>query len=380
PDMTWAGALTARASATVTYSVTVNNPDTGNRILTNAVVSSTPGNNCPVGGADPRCTVTVRDLVPGLDIVATADTATATPGTVVHYSITATNTGQTAYTGASFTDPLAGVLDDAAYNNDGAATTGSVTFASPNLTWTGNLAVGAVATITFSVTLKNPETGNGTLTSTITSATVGNNCPAVGGTDPACTVAVTAVNETTLTFTATSDMAAAAAGGVVHETIGVANSGLTPYNGATFTAGLGGVPGNATYDGDATATGGTVTVTSPTLTWTGNVPASGEVTITYSVTVNPPDTGDLAATSGTITIDNTSQTATWTGDLTPGATVTITYSVTVIPPDTDLNDITLTLTVDSAALGNNCPVGGTDPACTAAVAVLVPALTITKTA
>ena len=52
------------------------------------------------------------------------------------------------------------MLDDAAYNGDGAATAGSVSFASPNLTWTGNLAVGATATITFSVTVSNPDTGD----------------------------------------------------------------------------------------------------------------------------------------------------------------------------------------------------------------------------
>ena len=468
PDMTWTGDLTAGASATVTYSVTVNNPDTGNRIMTNTVSSASPGNNCPPGGTDPRCTATVRDLVPGLDIVTKADTATATPGTVVHYTITATNTGETAYTGASFTEPLAAVLDDAAYNGDAAATAGSVSFASPNLTWTGNLAVGAVATITFSVTVSNPDTGDKSMASTVTSATAGNNCPASGGTDPDSAPPRSPwSNATTLTFTATADTAAAAAGGVVHYTITVANSGLTPFNGATFTAALGGVLDDASYDNDAAATGtGTVTFTSPSLTWTGDVPAGGTVTITYSVTVNSPDTGnhilastitststgsncragsadprctatvnvaalnitasadvssvspgsdvqytvtatntgqapysdtsvtlhladtfedadyngDLAATSGTVTIDSATQTATWTGDLAPGATVTITYSVTVIPPDADLNDRTLTLTVDSAALGNNCPAGGTDPACTAAVPVLVPALTITKTA
>ena len=466
PDMTWTGNLAVGASATITYSVTVNNPDTGDLILDNTIVSPTPGNNCPVGGTDPRCTVTVNDLVPGLDIVTGADTATAIPGAVVHYTITVTNTGQTAYAGAGFTDPLAGVLDDSAYDGDAAATAGSVSFASPNLTWTGNLAVGAVATITFSVTVNNPDSGSGSLASTVTSATVGNNCPVSGGTDSACTVTVALVGLSTLTFTATADTAASAAGRVVHYTITVANSGLTAYTGATFTAGLGGVLDDASYDNDASATAGTATFASPNLTWSGAVPASGTVTITYSVTVNNPDTGDhiltstitsastgsdcgagsadprctatvdvaamsitatadvasgspgsdvdytvtatntgqapysnasvalayasasedatyngdMAATSGTLIVDSATQTATWTGDLAPGATVTISYSVSVIPPDADHNGKALTLSVDSAALGNNCPVGGAAPACSATVTVLIPALSITKTA
>ena len=184
PDLTWTGNLAPGTVATITFSVTVNNPDTGDRTLTATIASATAGSNCPAGGSDARCTAVVQDLVPGLDIVASAGTATATPGTVVHYTITVTDTGGTSYTGASFTDPLATVLDDAAYNGDAAATAGSVSFASPNLTWTGNLAPGAVATITFSITVNNPETGNGILTSTITSATTGNNCPA-GPTRPA---------------------------------------------------------------------------------------------------------------------------------------------------------------------------------------------------
>ena len=110
--------------------------------------------------------------------MATSGVTSAAPGAVVHFTVTVTNSGVVAYTGATFTDPLAGVLDDAAYGNDAAASTGSVSFASPNLTWTGNLAVGATATITFSVTIKNPDTGNRILTSTITSGTAGTNCPA----------------------------------------------------------------------------------------------------------------------------------------------------------------------------------------------------------
>ena len=53
------------------------------------------------------------------------------------------------------------MLDDAAYDNDAAATgTGTVSYASPVLTWTGNLTPGQAATITYSVTVNNPDTGD----------------------------------------------------------------------------------------------------------------------------------------------------------------------------------------------------------------------------
>ena len=65
------------------------------------------------------------------------------PGQQVTFTVTIADTGQTPYTGAVVTDSLAGILNDAAYNNDAAATGGAVSYASPVLTWTGNLAPGA---------------------------------------------------------------------------------------------------------------------------------------------------------------------------------------------------------------------------------------------
>ena len=82
------------------------------------------------------------------------------PGATVGYTILVTNTGPTAYTGATFTDPLGGVLDDASYNANAAASSGTVSYTAPNLTWTGNLAVGASATVTYSVTVNNPDLGD----------------------------------------------------------------------------------------------------------------------------------------------------------------------------------------------------------------------------
>ena len=145
----------------------MHNPDTGSHVLTNTIISATAGNNCPAGGTDPRCTVTVD--ISALTIVNTASVSTTTPGSTVAYTVTVTNTGQTPYTGVSVTDPLAGVLDDAAFNGDATTSSGSVTYASPTLTWTGDLAPGATATITFSVTVNNPDTGDKSLTATVTS-------------------------------------------------------------------------------------------------------------------------------------------------------------------------------------------------------------------
>ena len=219
--------------------MTVNNPDTGNKSLASTITSATAGSNCASGSTDTRCASTVTVLVPGLTTTVSAGTSTTTPGSVVSYTITVTNSGQTAYTGATFTNPLGGLLDDSTYNNDAAATAGSVSFASSSLTWTGNLAVGATATVTFSVTVNDPDTGDKVLVDTITSTTAGSNCPS-GSTDPRCTATV-AVLVPGLQISASAGSATTTPGSVVDYTVTVTNSGQTPYTGATFTDPLSGV-------------------------------------------------------------------------------------------------------------------------------------------
>ena len=118
-------------TVTITYTITVNNPDTGDKNLVNTVISTTQGSNCPPGSTDPACTATVTELIPALTITAAATPATATPGGTVTYTLTVTDTGQTPYTGATITDPLAGVLDDAAYNGDATTTTTTGTGTAP---------------------------------------------------------------------------------------------------------------------------------------------------------------------------------------------------------------------------------------------------------
>ena len=342
PNLTWTGNLAVGAAATITFSVTVTSPDTGNKSLASTVTSATAGSNCASGSTDARCTATVTVLVPGLTTTVSAGTSSTTPGSVVHYTVTVTNSGQTAYTGASFTDPLSGVLDDASYDNDAAAAittgtgTGTVSYASPNLTWTGNLAVGASATITFSVTVNNPDTGDKILVDTVTSATAGSNCPA-GSTDARCSFTVT-VLVPGLEIAASAGSSTTTPGSVVHYTVTVTNSGQTAYTGASFTDPLSGVLDDASYDNDAaaaitTGTGtGTVSYASPNLTWTGNLAVGASATITFSVTVNNPDTGDKILAS----------------------------------------------TITSTTPGSNCAAGSGDPPCTATVPVAV--LTITNTA
>ena len=317
--ISWTGSIPVGGTVTVTGTVTVNNPDTGNKVLAGTITTAAAGSNCPSAAPAPACSVSVPVLIPALTISGTANTSTAAPGSTIGYTVTVTDSGQTPYTGATFTDSLAGALDDATYNGDAVTTAGSVTYSSPNLTWTGNLAVGATATITFSVTVNTPDTGDKVIVTAITSSTVGSSCPA-GGSNPGCTVTVAGLTPA-LTIAATANSGTTTPGAVVSYTVTVTDSGQTPYTGASASVSLAGVLDDAAYNGNAGATVGTVSFASPTLTWTGNLAVGGTATITYSVTVNNPDTGDHILTS----------------------------------------------TVTSAAAGSNCPAGGTDPACSSTV-------------
>ena len=252
PNLTWTGTLAPGAVATITFSVTVSSPDTGNKSLASTITSATTGSNCAAGSSDSRCAVSVPVSI--LTISATPSTTSATPGTTVGYTITVTNSGRAAFTGAAFTDPLADVVDDAGYNGDAAATAGSVSYASSNLTWTGNLAPGASATITFSVTVNNPDTGNKTLASTITSATAGSNC-ASGSTDPRCASTVTVLIPG-LTIAVSANTGTTTPGSVVQYTVTVTNSGQTAYTSAAFSDSLSGLLDDVSYNANAAATAG----------------------------------------------------------------------------------------------------------------------------
>jgi hypothetical protein len=108
------------------------------------------------------------------------------------------------------------------------------------------------------------------------------------------------------------------------------NAGQVAYNGITVATDATDVFDDAVPNGDQTATSGTLTVTSTGVTWVGDIPVGGSVTITGTVTVKNPDPGNKV----------------------------------------------LTATLISAAPGSSCPSGSSNPACTTSVTVLTPALTI----
>ncbi|GAB3119018.1 DUF7927 domain-containing protein [Glaciibacter psychrotolerans] len=332
PTLAWTGALKAGKTATITYSVKVDDTVTGDHTLVNTVVTGStplcydetnldcqpPLPPCPVDSTNPDCTSTV--LVRDFDIVKTADTQTAKSGDIVMYSITFTNTGQVAFTDAKpFTlkDDLSKVLDDATMNV-GSITGGAKYDTPPVLTWSGPLAVGAEHTITYTVKvdLKAHISGDKKLINKV--ETPDGKC-VVGSNDPACT---TLVKLELIHVTKKADKLFTKAGDVVTYTITVKNVGTAPSPEASFTDDLTDVLKLADYNNDATKGASYV---KPILSWTAPLAVGESATITYSVTVK------ATAVSGTM------------------------KNVVVTPP----------------TLGN-CDEGSTDPDCQVDVPVLPP--------
>ena len=147
--------------------------------------SPTPASTtCPTGtvsASGDTVSITNGSLSAGMkSCTVTVNVTSSTAGT---YTITVTNTGNVAYSAAApvtVTDDLTKVLDDAVFNPtsatalNGTTSAGTLTYAKPTLTWTGPLAVGAVVTISYTVTVNSPDNGDLQLVNGIVTSTGGN--------------------------------------------------------------------------------------------------------------------------------------------------------------------------------------------------------------
>ncbi|MFE5857921.1 hypothetical protein ACFQ61_32490 [Streptomyces sp. NPDC056500] len=201
-------------------------PSSFKAAVTRTLGANTYGHgSTPVGGDRDRreavvSWVFVRCMVSPTLVRAAAETSFSADGETLHYTYTVTNTAQTPLSNitvtdngpgtptvtcpqntpapgtsqvctatvdpASFTDDLSGLLDDAEFNDDAEASIGTVSYTEPTLTWEDTPTPGQSATITFSISVNNPTTGDRKLTNTVVSDTPGSNC-ATCSTDPRCT-------------------------------------------------------------------------------------------------------------------------------------------------------------------------------------------------
>ncbi|MFF1919411.1 hypothetical protein ACFVW8_02385 [Streptomyces sp. NPDC058221] len=126
--------------------------------------------------------------VPDLEISKTASPSGAVaPGDTVTYTVRAKNISSLDYPNAKFTDDLGDNLDDAVYNDDARATLGNVSYQAPRIGYLGDIPAGKTATVTYSLTVNDPATGDGRLHNGIDVQSPRSNCEP-GSTDPGCGV------------------------------------------------------------------------------------------------------------------------------------------------------------------------------------------------
>ena len=244
----------------------------------------------------------------------------------MHYTITVADTGQTPYTAATVTDDLTGVLGDAAYDSDAAATAGTVSYASPTLTWTGDLNPGDIVTITYSVTVDDPDTGTDMLANTVTSAAPGSTCPASGTGGSACTVTTGIIaGPLSITAPASAALGAAPPGGTIQNSLGTIQVTDGRGFGADWTASVSST--------DFSTGGGSPTETIPvgdaTYTITGLATATGPAAFTNVTTVTLSGTPQ-AVVNATNVEGNTA--VTWDPEIdiaVPAGAIGGTYTATI---------------------------------------------------
>nr|WP_236071577.1 DUF11 domain-containing protein [Streptomyces polyasparticus] len=245
--------------------------------------------------------------VPDVEITKTASPTTVAPGGTLTYTVTAKNISRLPYPNAKFTDDLTDNLDDATYNNDARAEpSGNVSYDEPKISFTGDIPAGETVTVTYSVTINNPRTGDGRMRNSIDVESPRTNCDE-GSTDPACgatpviedprppkptpfleivvkpqTPVVPPCASTTNTITISNDSAYVRRAAKIHWPVTAGN-------------------------GTPTASSGKITKSGSNWVWTGDVPARGKVTIkqTVKASCTPggvlviPVTGDVPKTTCT---------------------------------------------------------------------------------
>jgi uncharacterized repeat protein (TIGR01451 family) len=182
------GTPTASMECTGTHVLTVADTYTGT--FTNTATAHGTGTTGAIDSNESTASVPVEANPPHLEIGKTATPSTVEPGGRVSYTLTAKNTGTDPIAPADLTDDLAGVVDDAGYNGDVHATTGTATVSGSTLEWQGDLDPGQTVTITYSVTVTGPDYADGTLMNTATSSIPGTQCTTSDDGSLPCTTVV----------------------------------------------------------------------------------------------------------------------------------------------------------------------------------------------
>ncbi|MBV9494812.1 MAG: M36 family metallopeptidase [Acidobacteria bacterium] len=312
----WDGALAPLGgSTTITITATVNagtqNTSVSNQGTVSYDADGNGSNEATLLTDDPSVTGATNPTVfavGGSQLSATQTVSgTFTTGGTVTYTITITNSGNTASpdNGANeMTETLPAALTLVSAN----ASSGTAATTANTALWNGSVPAGGSVTITITATVNAGhlgETVNAQATVSYDSDLNGTNEATVLSDDPTVTGSA---NPTTFVvggvlLTATKTVSGTfSVGGTVTYTITLSNSGPSASldnagNELTDT-----LPSSLTLTG-ATASAGTAAFTGNTATWNGSVPAGGTVTVTLTAVVNTGTSGSTISNQGSVSYD-----------------------------------------------------------------------------
>lgn len=296
----WSGALASGQSILLAYAAVVT--AAGDQSLDNVAFAGIPGTTPPVPDpcAGDGCSATSTAL-PGFLLEKTVSTGVVAAGDAVGYQIVYTNTGVVNVPNATFSDDLSDVLDDAVLDGAITAGSGAVTVTASGFTWDGPLAAGASVTVAYRVIVNSRLTGDHLLANqavtdpTFATRWPGGVCPGGAPCSAPPRIVETETGVRALAFAKVADRTISTYGQTIGYTVTVTNIGAADYttaDPATIVDTLTAVLDDARYNGDAAASAGAVTFTTPELVWEGPLAAGQTVTFHYTVAVANTATGD----------------------------------------------------------------------------------------
>ncbi|MEZ4733522.1 MAG: GEVED domain-containing protein [Caldilineaceae bacterium] len=274
----WTGNIPAGGSVTIKFKVRVSE-----QIDCGAIIHNKAG----LRGADEQETLVaeVRTPVecprPLLRMHKRADVATVLPVGTIEYTIVVSNTGSGPANGFSVIDPIpAGatfVVGSASSTLPAVAYDGGNNW----IKWTGNIPAGGSVTIKFKVTVAPERCDYSILNAAKLLDPQGN-----GITGAEAKVGVGCPDQPILRIEKKANLTVVQPGGTIEYTVVIANVGSAPASSVTM---IDPIPAGTTFvTGSETATAPTVAYdgTNNWVKWTGNIPAGGNVVVTFKVTVN----------------------------------------------------------------------------------------------
>ncbi|WP_257385962.1 DUF11 domain-containing protein [Tahibacter caeni] len=356
---------------TVTAVVAANPPGTVTNVAT---ATPPPGGICTPGNTPPPCDSAVTGgALPQIRIAKTADTSgPLTPGGTITYTVTVTNAGSADAPGTVVSDPLPAGIGAAAWTC--AASGGAVC---PNASGTGGVSETLATfpsggTVVYTIAATVAATPPARIDNTA-SATPASGVCLPGNTAPPCTSTVGNGSAPQIAVSKTADDASYVAGGVLHWTVTVTNTGSAAADGTTvgdpLPAGIVSsawtcLPGGGAVCANANGTGA-IAESIPTF------PPGATVTYAIAGTVATPAPASIANTvaatppaGGTCAPGNTAPPCTATATTSSAPDVAIAKSVAdangngVAEPGEPL---TYTILVSNAGGSAATNVGVTDP-------------------